>query len=152
MAHPAWVLMQTVEEESVQVPRIRTAAPRLSPDRDHVREAIEILQAAERPMLMAGTSIKWSNAAPAMNRFISETHMPSFANGMGRGSVPPDSPEFLNRSRRDALKEIDGRWVPMEMRVTPAKTSGEYTELIYDSLKFDVKISPRTFSLQALKR
>jgi len=104
---PMDVLMQTVEEESVQVPRIRTAAPRLSPDRDHVREAIEILQAAERPMLMAGTSIKWSNAAPAMNRFISETHMPSFTNGMGRGSVPPDSPEFMNRSRRDALKQID---------------------------------------------
>ena len=26
---------------------------------------------------------------------------------MGRGSVPPDSPEFLNRSRRDALEKID---------------------------------------------
>jgi len=104
---PMDVLMQTVEEDSVQVPRIRTEAPRLSPDRDHVREAIEILQGVERPMLMAGTSVKWSNAAASMNRFISETHMPSFANGMGRGSVPPDSPEFLNRSRRDALKEID---------------------------------------------
>jgi len=104
---PMDVLMQTVEEDSVQVPRIRTEAPRLSPDRDHVREAIEILQGAERPMLMAGTSVKWSNAGPAMNRFISETHMPTFTNGMGRGSVPPDSPEFLNRSRRDALKQID---------------------------------------------
>ena len=26
---------------------------------------------------------------------------------MGRGTVPPDSPEFLNRSRRDALKQSD---------------------------------------------
>ena len=26
---------------------------------------------------------------------------------MGRGTVPPDSPEFLNRSRREALKQID---------------------------------------------
>jgi acetolactate synthase-1/2/3 large subunit len=26
---------------------------------------------------------------------------------MGRGTVPPDSPEFLNRSRRDALQQID---------------------------------------------
>ena len=52
----------------------------------------------------------------------------------------------------EALKEINGRWVPMEMRVTPAKAKGEYTELIYDSLEFDMKIPPRTFSLQALKR
>ena len=104
---PMDVLMQSVEEEEVQVPRIRTESPRISPDRDYVREAIEILQASERPMLMAGTSVKWSNAAATMNRFISETHIPSFTNGMGRGSVPPDSPEFLNRSRRDALKQID---------------------------------------------
>ncbi|NRA08089.1 MAG: acetolactate synthase [Myxococcales bacterium] len=104
---PMDVLMQKVEEEEVQIPRIRTESPRISPDRDHVREAIEVLQASERPMLMAGTSVKWSNAAPTMNRFISETHIPSFTNGMGRGSVPPDSPEFLNRSRRDALKQID---------------------------------------------
>ena len=58
-------------------------------------------------MLMAGTSVKWSLAAPAMNDFIAETHMPTYTNGMGRGTVPPDSPEFLNRSRREALKEID---------------------------------------------
>jgi acetolactate synthase I/II/III large subunit len=58
-------------------------------------------------MLMAGTSVKWSRATEALNRFISETHIPSYTNGMGRGTVPPDSPEFLNRSRRDALKGID---------------------------------------------
>ena len=104
---PMDVLMQKVEEEEVQIPRIRTESPRISPDRDHVREAIEVLQASERPMLMAGTSVKWSNAAPTLHRFISETHIPSFTNGMGRGSGPPDSPEFLNRSRRDALKQID---------------------------------------------
>jgi len=58
-------------------------------------------------MLMAGTSVKWSKAAPEMNRFIAETHIPTFTNGMGRGTVPPDSPEFLSRSRREALEKID---------------------------------------------
>jgi len=58
-------------------------------------------------MLMAGTSVKWSRASGEMNRFIRETHIPAYTNGMGRGSVPPDSPEFLNRSRREALKQID---------------------------------------------
>jgi acetolactate synthase-1/2/3 large subunit len=103
---PMDVFMGTVEQE-VTIPRIRTAPPRLSPDRDAVREALDLLQSAQRPMLMAGTSVKWSNASPAMNRFIGETHIPTYTNGMGRGTVPPDSPEFLNRSRRDALKQID---------------------------------------------
>jgi acetolactate synthase-1/2/3 large subunit len=58
-------------------------------------------------MLMAGTSVKWSRGVEQMNRFIAETHIPTYTNGMGRGTVPPDSPEWLNRSRRDAMKQID---------------------------------------------
>ena len=104
---PMDIFMGQAEEAQAPIPRIRTAPPRLSPDRDEVRNAIEILKNAQRPMLMAGTSVKWSYAYEEMNRFIAETHIPTFTNGMGRGSVPPDCPEFLNRSRRDALKQID---------------------------------------------
>jgi acetolactate synthase-1/2/3 large subunit len=104
---PMDVFMGQVEEDQVKVPRIRTDSPRISPDRDEVRRAIEILQGAERPMLMAGTSVKWSRGSAEMNRFITETHIPTYTNGMGRGTVPWDSPEFLNRSRREALKQID---------------------------------------------
>ncbi|MAJ58606.1 MAG: hypothetical protein CBC48_00905 [bacterium TMED88] len=95
------------EWENVTIPRIRTETPRLSPDREEVRNAIEILKASERPMLMAGTSVKWSQGSEAMNRFIGDTHIPTYTNGMGRGTVPWDSPEFLNRSRRDAMQKID---------------------------------------------
>jgi acetolactate synthase-1/2/3 large subunit len=104
---PMDIFMGGVEENEVHVPRIRTEPPRISPDREEVRRAIELLSQSQRPMLMAGTSVKWSKAAPEMNRFIAETHIPTYTNGMGRGTVPPDSPEFLNRSRRDALKQID---------------------------------------------
>jgi acetolactate synthase-1/2/3 large subunit len=104
---PMDIFMGSVEDDKVIIPKIRTQAPRLSPDRDMVREAIEVLQASSKPMLMAGTSVKWSQASAAMNNFIADTHIPTYTNGMGRGTVPPDSPEFLNRSRRDALKQID---------------------------------------------
>ena len=101
------VFMGSAEWEESPVPKIRTLAPRISPDRAEVRKAIELLQGAERPMMMAGTSVKWSYASKEMNDFISETHMPTYCNGMGRGTVPWDSPEFLNRSRRDAMKAVD---------------------------------------------
>ena len=42
--------------------------------------------------------------------------------------------------------------VPRRMRVTPKKKPGEFTEIIYEQLDFDVDLSPRLFSLQALKR
>jgi len=104
---PMDVFMGQVEWEQAPIPKVRTESPRLSPDRDEVRRAIELLQGCRRPMLMAGTSVKWSRAAAAMNDFIREIRIPSYTNGMGRGSVPPDSPEFLQRSRRAALEKID---------------------------------------------
>lgn len=104
---PMDIFMGQVEDDNIIVPRIRTTAPRTSPDRVEVREALELLSKAERPMLMAGTAVKWSQAEDSMNSFINEIHLPTFCNGMGRGSVPWDSPQFLNRSRRDALAQTD---------------------------------------------
>ncbi len=104
---PMDIFMGGAEPEAAPIPCIRTEPPRLSPDRDEVRRAIEILTKSERPMLMAGTSVKWSRATAELNRFIQETHIPTYTNGMGRGTVPHDSPDFLNRSRRDAMKRID---------------------------------------------
>ncbi len=101
------IFMGQTEWEKAPVPRIRTQTPRISPDRDEVRRAIEVLSQAQRPMLMAGTSVKWSRASGELVRFIREIHLPSFTNGMGRGTIPPDTPEWLNRSRRDALKKTD---------------------------------------------
>ena len=104
---PMDVFMGQCEWNEAPIPRIRTEAPRLSPDREEVRQAVDVLRKAQRPMMMAGTSVKWSRATAEMGRFIHETHVPTYTNGMGRGTVPPDCPEFLNRSRRDALKRID---------------------------------------------
>ncbi len=104
---PMDVFMGQAEEAQVTFPRIRTEPPRISPDRDEVRRAIALLERAKRPLLMAGTSVKWSRASAAMCRFIEETHIPAYANGMGRGTIPPELPEFLNRSRREALEKTD---------------------------------------------
>jgi acetolactate synthase-1/2/3 large subunit len=104
---PMDIFMGQVPDDNVIVPKIRTRAPRISPDREEVREALELLSRAQRPMLMAGTAVKWSEAEDSLNTFINEIHLPTYCNGMGRGSVPWDSPQFLNRSRRDALAKTD---------------------------------------------
>jgi acetolactate synthase-1/2/3 large subunit len=59
------------------------------------------------PMVMAGTGIKWSNGADALNRFLEAAKIPCYCNGMARGSVPHDSPYFFNRTRRDYMEETD---------------------------------------------
>lgn len=104
---PMDIFMGLVPDDKIIVPQIRTRAPRTSPDREEVRNALKLLSQAQRPMLMAGTSVKWSEAEDSLNSFINEIHLPTYCNGMGRGSVAPDSPQFLNRSRRDALAKTD---------------------------------------------
>ncbi len=50
------------------------------------------------------------------------------------------------------IRELGGRSVPAKMRIVPADKPGEFTEINYQELKFDVSIAPSTFTLQALRK
>jgi thiamine pyrophosphate-dependent acetolactate synthase large subunit-like protein len=104
---PMDVLSGEVEWEEVRFPTIRTAAPLIIPPRADIDDALKILAAAKRPVMMVGTSVKWSNASAAVQQFIEQVHIPTFANGMGRGTVKPGTPELLNRVRKEAITQCD---------------------------------------------
>jgi acetolactate synthase-1/2/3 large subunit len=104
---PLDILMGQVEWEDAPIPPIRTLPPGLSPPACEVLAALRILEAAERPMLIAGTSVKWSNAQAALNAFLDRTCLPAYANGMGRGTIPRVSPHLFNRTRRQAMEDCD---------------------------------------------
>ncbi|MEL7157491.1 MAG: thiamine pyrophosphate-dependent enzyme, partial [Actinomycetota bacterium] len=82
--------------------RVANAAPTAL-----VEEALALLAGAERPMVMAGTALKWSEGADALRRFVEKVRIPCFTNGMGRGQLPMDHEQFFNRSRKHALAEAD---------------------------------------------
>ena len=50
------------------------------------------------------------------------------------------------------VQTIGGRPVPMKMRMVPADEPGEYTEIVYDRLRFDVEIPDSLFTLQSIRR
>jgi len=104
---PTDVLMGQAELEDSWFPTFRTVPALLSPARSDILAALEVLARAERPIAMAGTGVKWSNASESLRRFIQETHLPTFCNGMGRGQVRSDDPQFFNRVRREAMKKCD---------------------------------------------
>jgi acetolactate synthase-1/2/3 large subunit len=103
---PMDVLFGEVDLETASCPAPHPPA-RLRPDRALVEEAVAMIKAAERPMVMAGTGIKWSNGAAALNKFLETAKLPCYCNGMGRGTVPYDSPYFFNRTRRDYMAQTD---------------------------------------------
>lgn len=104
---PMDVLHAPIDLSAVPLPvfrdyRVASAAPQVLID-----EALDIIAGAERPMVMAGTSLKWSEGGPALVEFLNATSIPCFVNGMGRGQVPWDDPQFFNRTRRQALDGAD---------------------------------------------
>ncbi|MFT4570190.1 MAG: acetolactate synthase-1/2/3 large subunit [Hyphomicrobiaceae bacterium] len=103
---PIDVLSGPVDMDTAYCPvPLPPARPR--PEAARVREAVDLLKNAKRPMVMAGTGVKWSDGKEALNRFLAETKMPCYCNGMGRGMVPHDSPYFFNRTRRGYLEQTD---------------------------------------------
>ncbi len=104
---PMDVLSGEVEWDEVRMPKMRPEAPLLTPAMTDINEAAGILAGAERPVMMVGTSVKWSNASGAVQKFIEQTHIPTFVNGMGRGTVKPGTTELLNRVRKEAIKQCD---------------------------------------------
>lgn len=104
---PLDVLSGNAEWEDVPIPDISTEPSRLAPPRRDMIRALRILAEAERPLLIAGTSVKWSQARDALNDFLARTNIPAYANGMGRGTIPWDSPHLFSRTRREAMQSCD---------------------------------------------
>ena len=104
---PMDILSREVDTDKVRFPTMRPVAPELTPAQASIDEALAILKATERPVMLAGTSVKWSNAARQLQGFIERTRIPTFVNGMGRGMVQPGTPELLNRVRKEAMQQCD---------------------------------------------
>lgn len=104
---PMDVLHGPVDVDAANIPSFRDYRVASTAPQNLIDDAASIVAAAERPMVMAGTAVKWSEGADALRRFAEATKMPVFTNGMGRGQLPMDHPQFFNRSRKDALGRAD---------------------------------------------
>lgn len=89
------------------IPKLTTSPPIVCPERSSVIEALRLLEQAERPMMMVGTSVKWSQAQGPLKEFLEKTDIPAYENGMGRGCIPRDSKHLFKHTRRDAIENCD---------------------------------------------
>ncbi len=77
------------------------------PDDDAVARVAKLVAGASRPVLVAGGDIYWAEAEAPMRRFVEQARVPTFVNGMGRGTLPADHELAYSRARSLALKEAD---------------------------------------------
>jgi acetolactate synthase-1/2/3 large subunit len=77
-------------------------------------EVLEMLRAAERPVVIAGSGVWWGHAEQALREFIELTSLPLYTITMARGVVPDDHPlamgyadPALNYAVHTAYREAD---------------------------------------------
>ena len=67
----------------------------------------ELLRAAEKPLIIAGSQVYWDEGHDALLALTDQTAIPVFTNGAGRGTLPMNHPHCFKASRSAALKEAD---------------------------------------------
>jgi acetolactate synthase I/II/III large subunit len=61
-------------------------------DPRQVERALELLAAAERPLIAAGDGVFWSGAAGELREFAELAHIPTYARRAGQGAIAEDHP------------------------------------------------------------
>ena len=104
---PGDALYKRAEEEQVWFPPGRRLPVRPAPDAGAVARAIEILRDAERPLVLSGSGVFWSDAAAELRAFIDQARIPFFTTPQGRGVVPEDHELAFLGARGQAFREAD---------------------------------------------
>jgi len=76
-------------------------------DPQAVEDIARLLAAAERPVLVSGSGVLWSQAADAMRRFVDATGIPFYTTPQGRGVVPEDHQYCYLNARTQAFRDAD---------------------------------------------
>jgi acetolactate synthase-1/2/3 large subunit len=104
---PGDVLYAGVEEEQVPWPAPVDGHGRPPGDPDLVARAVDMLATAERPIVVSGSGVLWSDAAAGLQAWIEATGMPFYTTPQGRGVVPEDHAYCYPNARSLAFREAD---------------------------------------------
>jgi acetolactate synthase I/II/III large subunit len=91
---PMDVLTAALEEGSVRIPRTLGIDARPGPAEECVKAAVELLAAAERPVILAGAGAWQAGCAEELRAFAELTGIPVFSDFQAHGLLPSDHPLY----------------------------------------------------------
>jgi acetolactate synthase-1/2/3 large subunit len=130
---PSDVLFGRLEEGEIAIAESYRSEGRVQGDQRLVAQATALLDKAERPVVMAGSQVYWSDAADALRQLIERLRSPVYLNAMGRGSIRQEHPLFFSRTRRAALSEADVVLVigtPLDFRLRFGRAFSDQSKII----------------------
>lgn len=106
---PGDVLYREVPSHEVRWPSfgVDSSASRPQASTRQIQSVLDLIQGSERPILLSGSGIFWSEASQSLERFVDATGIPFFTTPQGRGGVPEDHPHCYTHARSHALKNAD---------------------------------------------
>lgn len=104
---PADVLAAQVDAGQLDDSAQSQRRPRPLGDPQAIARVIEILRDAERPLVVTGSGIAWSQASAQLRAFIDATGIPFYTTPQGRGAVPEDHRCSFPAARSVAFREAD---------------------------------------------
>ena len=127
------VLSNGVEDSDCPLPVGYRTRARQPGDPAYVERAAQLLEKAQRPVVIAGSSIWWDDAPTQLAAFAERLSAPVYLNGAGRGCLPADHPHFFTQTRKDALSEADVVLIagtPLDFRLGYGTGIGEGAKIV----------------------
>jgi thiamine pyrophosphate-dependent acetolactate synthase large subunit-like protein len=115
-------------------------------DSGEIERAARLLAEAERPVIMAGTNLYWGRGETALRGLAERLGIPVFLNGLARGCLPADHPNYFSRARSTALKGADVALVlgvPMDFRLGFGASFDEQADIVVADVAEPLRAHPR---------
>jgi acetolactate synthase-1/2/3 large subunit len=106
---PQDVLYGEIDEEKVRWPDFSKTLQKSKVPGDPrlVEDALKLLEKAEKPVVLSGSGILWSDGTEPLRKFVEKNGIPIYTTPQGRGVLPEDHPHAFLNARSTAMREAD---------------------------------------------
>jgi 2-hydroxyacyl-CoA lyase 1 len=104
---PDDIIRGTCELDKISQAERVPEAPRTVAPAENVEAALNLLEKAQRPLVILGKGMAWSRGEDEVRAFIERTQVPFVRSPMGKGVMPDDHPLSAGAARTLALQQAD---------------------------------------------
>ena len=84
---PGDMLSRSIAEEEIESPRTLLEPPKSYAESKEIQRAVELLQSAQKPLMIVGKGAAYSRSENVINQFAEMTNIPVLATPMGKGDL-----------------------------------------------------------------
>ena len=104
---PDDIIRGTCELDKISQAERVPEPPRMVAPMENVEAALNLLEKAQRPLVLLGKGMAWSRGEDEVRAFIERTQVPFVRSPMGKGVMPDDHPLSAGAARTLALQQAD---------------------------------------------